>query len=142
MSIRAQFRPRLPSLSTTGALFRRISTLFYHNFTILRRRIMTLFSSVWRGDPCRIRAIPRGARIRQKSPCEKASVFAFRYRKNGETACRTLPVERDHVHYRTFYVGGVCSPFVSDMRRHGFSDGETIPGGGMFMVRGDVAGTY
>ena len=98
--------------------------------------MMTLFSSIWRADLCRIRAIPSVPGSCKNHPVKSRPYSRSGAGDTGETACRMVPMGLDHVPYRTFHVGGVCSPFVSDTGLPGFSDGETIPGWGMSLLKG------
>jgi hypothetical protein len=95
-----------------------------------------IFSNVTGADLSQIHAIPHC-----RDPGENHPVKSRPYSRSGsgdtrETSCRTLLTEPVHVPYRSFHVGDLCSPFVSDTGLPGFSDGETILCEGMSQVRG------
>jgi hypothetical protein len=87
--IRAQFRLRLTSFSGPVTLFRRITTLIRYNLPVLRLRMMTLFSSIWRADLCRIRAIPS-----VPESCKNHPMKSRPYSRSGRGALVKPPAGR------------------------------------------------
>jgi len=91
--------------------------------------MIAVFGSIGRAGLCRDRAIPT-----VPESCKNHPVKSRPYSHSGKGILVKRPAGRwqgrpDRVPYRGFHVGEGCSPFVSDMRRPGFSDGGMIHGG-------------